>query len=88
MSISLDSIAEFTWGFGMHFLLKVGNAYYQWSDPDYQGDNTIKPYTDNPLNFVHEGFSGRCKGTHRIRDYCGDKVVFVECDTKTPSEAS
>lgn len=78
MNISLDSIAEFTWGFGHLFLLQVGQEYYVWSDPDYQGDNTIRPFKGDPLNFASPGFCGRDKGTHRIRDYCGEDVKFEE----------
>ncbi len=81
MSINLDTVAEFTWNFGQEFLLEVNNGkhveYYVWSDPDYNGDNTIKKYVGNPNDFTNEGFCGRDKGCHVIRNYCGDDVVFI-----------
>lgn len=76
--LNLDSICEFTWNFGNKFLLKelkTGN-YFVWSDPDYSGDNTIEPFSGNPRNFTHEGFCGRDKGVHTIRNYCGENVIF------------
>lgn len=79
MSISLDSVGEFTWNFGSKFLIQVGIKYYVWSDPEYNGDNTIKPFEGNPANFTSEGFCGRAKGTHSIRGYCGEEVKFVDC---------
>ena len=75
--LTIDSIADFTWNFGQLFLLESGGKYYVWSDPDYNGDNTIKTFTGNPRNFTMKGFSGRCKGSHRIGDYCGPDVKFL-----------
>ena len=79
MTISLDSVGEFTWGFGTNFLIEIGTERYVWSSPDYNGDNTIKPYKGNPRNFTSDGFCGRDKGTHIIREYCGNDVRFVDC---------
>jgi hypothetical protein len=70
--LTLDTIAEFTWGFSDRFLLETEHGNFIWSDPDYNGDNSIKPYHGDPRNFVEPGFSGRCKGTYRIRHYCGE----------------
>lgn len=82
MTLSLDDVADFVWGFDHEFLLKVEKdgetRYYVWSDPDYNGDNTIRPYTGNPMDFTSPGFSGRCKGRHFIRRYCGDEVKILE----------
>lgn len=81
MPIDLDTVADFTWGFGHLFLLETqGGKFYVWSDPDYNGDNTIRPYTENPDNFTSNDFRGRDKGIHTIRDYCGPDVVFVDCN--------
>lgn len=78
-SITLDSIGNFTWNFGQHFLIQVGNKYYVWSDPDYNGDNTIRPFKGNPRNFASPGFCGRSKGKHIISHYCGGEVKFIDC---------
>ena len=83
MKIGLHTWAQFTWDFGQKFLVKVGTGdavqCFAWSDPEYGGDNTIRPYKGNPLNFTHVGFCGRDKGHHFIVDYCGPDVKFVDC---------
>lgn len=83
MKLTLDTIARFTWDFGMKFLLEVEHEgkihYFVWNDPDYYGDNTIQPFTGNPRNFVSKGFMGRDKGEHTIRGYCGEDVRFIGC---------
>jgi hypothetical protein len=77
--LGLDTIAQFTWDFGQCFLLEVSDKYYVWSDPDYNGDNTIKQYVGNPMDFTSPGFSGRDKGSHTIGGYCGEQVKFIGC---------
>ena len=82
--LTLNTRAEFTWGFGHEFLLRVvnpdkTNAYFVWSDPDYSGNNTIRPYIGSPADFTHKGFCGRDKGEHFIGEYCGNAVRFVNC---------
>ena len=81
--ITLDTIAHIYWNFNKVFLLEVqtDNAdityNYVWSDPDYGGDNTIRPYRGTPENFTHIGFCGRDKGNHSVKNYCGEKVIFI-----------
>ena len=83
MTINLDTVADFVWGFGQDFLLVVGEKCFVWSCPDYNGDNTIKPYRGERTS---NGFCGqdryyhatRNKGTHRIGDYCGADVRFID----------
>lgn len=75
--ITQNTVAEFTWNFGSNFLLETQYGNFVWSDPDYGGDNTIRPYAGNPINFTQNGLSGRYKGRHIIRNYCGDKVIFM-----------
>jgi hypothetical protein len=80
--LTLDTVCEFTWNFGSLFLLEpkimnISGSHFVWSDPDYGGDNTIKPYHGNPRDFTEPGFSGRFKGTHTIRKYCGEDVAFI-----------
>ena len=79
MKINLDSIGKFTWGFGSKFLIQIEDRYYVWSDPNYNGDNTIRPYFENPSDFTSPGFCGRDKGIHSIRRYCGNNVKFIDC---------
>lgn len=79
--ITLNSIGDFTWSFGQTFHIELmgSRECYEWSDPDYGGDNTIRPcgkyhewLDKNNLEF------GRDKGTHKIKDYCGKDVIILE----------
>lgn len=78
--IDLDTSGSFTWNYGNEFLIETADGNYIWSDPSYHGGtNTIRKYSgdykewcaDNNIPF------GRCKGTHIVRNYCGDKVTFI-----------
>lgn len=75
--INLDTIGEFTWGFGRNFLIEVDGKYYQWSCPDYGGDHSITPYLGDTKNFAGCGFMGRDKGKHRVGDFCGPDVRII-----------
>jgi hypothetical protein len=78
--LTLDQIAEFTWGFNSHFLLKTAEGSFIWSDPDYCGDNTIVPFEGGYKEWlIFEGIPfGRDKGTHIIREYCGEEVKIKQ----------
>ena len=76
--LTLDDAADFTWDFGCRFLLETKFGNYVWYDPDYEGgDNTIHPWYGNPLDFTERGFSGRWKGNHIIREFCGPNALIV-----------
>lgn len=71
-----SDVAEFTWDFGNQFLLETSKGNYVWSDPDYGGDNTIRPLKGTVKDFLQP--FGRCKGKHFIDDYCGSEVKIIE----------
>lgn len=78
--LTLDDMAEFTWAFGLHFFLEVGEkGNFVWSCPSYGGDNTIIPYAGSWENYQKEYNLevGRDKGFHTIRDYCGENVKIL-----------
>ncbi len=79
MAITLDSVCEFTWGFGREYLIKVGTEYYVWSDPEFEGTNQIRPYKGNLQDITSQWLFGKHKGIHRIGDYCGGCVTFINC---------
>lgn len=71
----IDSRAEFTWNFGSEFYVatEMGRNFI-WSDPNYQGDNSLIETTLSYAEWIdpqNQGLFGRDKGVHRIRDYCG-----------------
>jgi len=81
--ITLDDRVQFVWNFGQEFLLikqleDYNEELYVWSDPDYNGDNTIKTYTGDARDFTSPGFCGRDKGHHVVRDYCGESVLIID----------
>lgn len=81
MNVSIDTIAEFIWGFGSEFFLITPEGNFVWSDPDYGGDHTICPTTLTYEEWVDPnnlGLFGRAKGVHRIGDYCGNDVTFLK----------
>ena len=76
--LTLDTVAEFTWDFGQEFFLETVQGNFIWSDPDYNGDNTIRPYAGSYRDwcFGRNAF-GRAKGSHTIRGYCGENVKIL-----------
>lgn len=74
--LTLDTVAHFTWDFGMNFFLETeecGN--FIWSDPDYLGTNTIVRTNLTYKQWIGKSF-GRDKGKHKIEDYCGKDVII------------
>ncbi len=78
--ITLDTYGQFTWSFGFLWHIETEFGNFEWSDPDYEGgDNTIKPCA--PLKQWYKDIGiriGRDKGTHMIRNYCGENVKFID----------
>jgi hypothetical protein len=72
----LDMEGEFTWDFGSNFFIETSIGNFIWSDPDYNGDNTIRKY-DGIVQDYFKGTFGRDKGSHIIRSYCGDEVKII-----------
>lgn len=80
--ITLDTIADFSWCWNHVFFLETSEGCFLWSDSEYpHGDNTITPYNGTLRDFLRESNTPfvRDKGTHRIRDYCGENVRFIRC---------
>ena len=78
--LTVDDTAEFTWSFGSHFLLQTNKGNFVWSDPEYGGDNTIKPFDGGYKEWCqdeHIDF-GRSKGIHFIVSYCGSEVRILD----------
>jgi hypothetical protein len=72
----LDREGDFTWDFGQNFFIETSIGNFIWSDPDYNGDNTIKPFKGTIQEYFEPSY-GRDKGKHIIRNYCGDDVKIV-----------
>jgi len=75
----LDMVGKFTWSFGHLFHIETKAGCFEWSDPDYDGDNTIRP-CGSYKNWVkkHGIPYGRAKGRHVIRGYCGENWILVD----------
>jgi hypothetical protein len=83
--LTKDDYADFTWMWGQKFFLETKHGNFVWSDPNYQGDNTIRPFQGTLLDFCKTmGVDyGRSKGIHMISRYCGEKVIIMaeSCNT-------
>jgi hypothetical protein len=77
--LELTDVAMFSWNYGDEFFLETDKGNFVWSDPDYQGDNTIRPFEGNHSDWLNENgleFS-RDKGQHTIEGYCGKDVKII-----------
>jgi hypothetical protein len=73
----LNEMAEFTWDFGQKFFVETKHGNFVWSDPDYNGDNTMMEYSGTAQDFFSPMY-GRSKGKHLISRYCGDQFTVIE----------
>lgn len=71
---------EFAWDFGCHFFIETAKGNFVWSDPDYEGDNTLVPFTGTYKDYLRETGVPFCrdKGTHTIEAYCGKDIIFKD----------
>lgn len=76
--INLDTVADFIWFWSDKFFLETSEGNFIWSDPDYQGNNTIVPFKGTMAEYCKQTKIpfGRDKGKHTIRGYCGEDVVI------------
>jgi len=76
--LTLNTIGEFTWSFSDKFFIETDVGNFVWSDPDYQGDNTIVLFRGSYKDWCREiGIPfGRDKGKHTIEGYCGKDVII------------
>lgn len=70
-------IGDFTWNFGNKFFIETAEGNFIWSDPDYNGDNTIRKFNGTLQDYFGDSF-GRDKGKHYISDYCGTEFTLVD----------
>ena len=79
MKDKLMSVAgHFIWSFGCEFFIETEIGNFVWSDPDYNGDNTIRPFNGNYHEWCNSvGIPyGRDKGVEFISSYCGDSWEY------------
>ena len=72
----LKELAEFTWDFGSKFFVETKYGNFVWSDPDYNGDNTMTEFPGEVWEFFGPDGFGRAKGTHLVSRYCGDQFIM------------
>jgi len=74
----LNLIGEFSWNFGQEFFIETDRGNFVYSDPEYGGDNTLRPFNGDLKQYLKETNADyvRDKGVHRIGDYCGKGVIF------------
>lgn len=79
------TFGDFTWMWGQTFFITTHNEdnekeNFVWLDPNYGGDNTIRPYSGSLQDYCEEKSIdyGRNKGVHLISEYCGNDVVVLK----------
>lgn len=73
-----ELVGDFSWNFGKLFYIETSQGNFIWSDPNYDGDNTIKQHNGTIDSFMKENSVPflRDKGKHVIKIYCGKDVVY------------
>lgn len=85
--LTLDQIknltGDFAWDFGCYFFIETEVGNFIWSDPEYNGDGSIRPTDKTYIEYIRSSKIPfmRDKGTHKIGEYCktiirvGDMVL-------------
>lgn len=76
----LDLEGHFVWCWNQYFIITTDELVLLWSSPDYNGDNTIRPWTGSTVD-LHKYLCidwGKCKGRHKLKDFCGDKIILQD----------
>jgi len=78
--LTLETVAEFIWFWNDKFFLETPCGNFVWSNPEYDGDNTIVPFEGSIENFCKKiGIPyGRDKGRHTIGGYCCEYLKLPE----------
>ena len=78
----LNFMGSFTWFWCEVFFIETKEGNFIWSDPGYNGDNTIKPFNGSIFDFQKQyGYDyGRDKGEHQIYKKCGEDIIFVKVE--------
>jgi hypothetical protein len=74
----LKTVGHFTWGFSSKFFIETEVGNFIWSDPEYNGDNSLTYFKGSYEEWTKEENIpfGRDKGFHIIKNYCGEDVVL------------
>lgn len=75
----LNLEGHFTWFWNDKFFIETIQGCFIWSDPDYNGDNSLVEYSGTYADFLNEQDVefGRDKGVHLIKDYCGEDIKIT-----------
>ena len=71
-------LGEFSWDFGQLFFIETERGNFVWSDPDYNGDNTIRPFAGTYQDFTKKANVEFCrsKGHRTIGAYVDADFVY------------
>lgn len=76
----LVSEGRFTWDFGSRFAVETNLGLFEWSDPEYNGDNSMRFLVNKSFSDWLEMSNipyGRDKGNHIVKDYCGKEFNLI-----------
>lgn len=79
-NLNFDDLAIFHWGFGPEWVLETKKGIWIWSDPEYDGDNTIKYWPGTYCEFLKHRSIGYCrsKGRHIVSKICNGAEIGGE----------
>lgn len=76
--INANTIGEFTWDFGQEFFIETDVGNFVYSDPDYNGDNTVKETGQTYSEWIAPQY-GRDKGKTFVGSRCtGARVIMLD----------
>lgn len=74
-----ELVGEFSWSFNKLYHIKTEVGDFEWSDPEYGGDNSIKSTVSHDKWLLkHKLRYSRKMGIHRIRCYCGTGFKYIQ----------
>ncbi len=77
--LTLDTVAQFTWGWDEEFFMETNDGNFVFSDAEYGGTGTIRRFNGYYADWL-KGKNvtyGRDKGRQTVRQFCGANVRFV-----------
>lgn len=76
--VLLSETANFIWMFDHRFFVETKFGNFVWSDPDYNGNDTVTPFKGSYNGFcnISGTLFGRCKGQRLIRDFIGNSFTL------------
>lgn len=77
MRLTSSTSGEFTWDFGQTFYVRTDEGNFIFSDPVYNGDNTLRETNQTYDEWIDTGAWGRDKGMRNLGAWCSGATVIL-----------